>query len=149
MPDRPIFINISLLGALFFLVLSSGALQCAYTCMEDGGLRTTRLGSDPHAAHVAGCHLTFPEPAQVVNCPDRSCHQSQSNHRSLGGPVLTGNTLSTAPLLNPSRLPLPTVRSGQVLVQYSPPDSPLLAAWQPPTTPSQTLLSVRTTVLLN
>lgn len=149
MSERTILINISMLGVLAFLVLSSGVFQCVYNCIEEDAYRRTALQHQKHEAHVADCHLTFPEPKQVSRCPDRSCHQNQASNRSLGGPVLTSHTNSQEPLLSSPRLPLPDFRTGEPIKLKAHPQPVLLAEWHAPTTTSQTLLSVRTTVLLN
>ena len=148
--DRSVFKNICLLGVLIFLVLSSGALQCAYTCMEDDAARRTSSRHEVHApTHLAGCHLTVHEPKQITSSTNSSCHQTQVDNRSLGGPVLTNHTGTPEPLLNGSRVPLPNLRIGEELEQKIRLQPVLLASWQAPTTISQTLMSVRTTVLLN
>lgn len=149
MSDRSILINISLLGVLAFLVLSSGVFQCVFNCIEEDAYRRTALQHNAHESHVADCHLTIPEPKQVSRCPDRSCHQNQAASRSLGGPVLTNHTNMQEPLLSSPRLPLPDLRTGEPAKVKIQPQPVLLATWQPPTTISQTLLSVRSTVLLN
>jgi len=114
---------------------------------------TSKRASSPHEvctiSHVASCHLPLPTPEQVAAVPNRSCHQSQAANRSLGGPVLTNHTNSLAPILTGSRLPMPDLRIGQALKQKSLPQPLLLASWHPPTITSQTLMGVKTTVLLN
>lgn len=148
--DRTALTNLCLLGVLAFLVLSSGALQCVYNCMEEDASRRAASRYEVHAsAHLADCHLTFPEPKQMTNRPDRSCHQSQATNRSLGGPVLTNYSSTSEPLLNSPRSPLPEIRIVQSFKQKTLPQPVLLASWQPPTTISQTLMGVKTTVLLN
>jgi hypothetical protein len=148
--DRSVFKNICLLGVLIFLVLSSGALQCAYTCMEDDAARRASSRYEVHASsHITGCHLKLPEPKQITSCTNHSCHQTQAASRSLGGAVLTNNTGTPEPLLNGVRVPLPDLRVGQSFKQKELPQPVLLASWHPPTTVSQTLMGVRTTVLLN
>lgn len=116
---------------------------------EDASRRAASLHEVRVSAHLAACHQTFPEPKQITNHPDRSCHQSQANNRSLGGPALTNYSSTLEPLLSVSRLLVPDFRSGQPLNQKPLPQPVLLASWQPPATTSQTLLSVKTTVLLN
>lgn len=149
MSDRSILTNICVLGVLGFLVLSSGVLQCAYDCIEEDNSRRIVTAHNQHPAHVTNCHLILSEPVQSVNCPDRSCHQSQAPNRSLGGPEYSSHIDSPDPLLGGLRLPLPAFRSGQPL-QLKPLPAPiLLASWHPPTTPSQTMLGVRSTVLMN
>lgn len=149
MSDRSALKNFSLLGVLAFLVLSSGILQCAYNCIEEGASRSASSATEIHATHVAGCHRTFPEPKQVYSCPNRSCHQSQADNGSLGGQVLANYSSAPEPLLSGSRLPLPDNRINQPLKQRALPQTVLLASWQPPATTSQTLQSVKTTVMLN
>jgi len=147
--DRSILTNICVLGVLGFLVLSSGVLQCAYNCIEEDASRRTAVTHDVSPAHVTDCHLIFSEPVQATSCPDRSCHQSQAPNRSLGGPEYSSHVDIPDPLLSGLRLPLPGFRSGQPLHLKSLPAPVLLASWQPPTTPSQTMLGVRSTVLMN
>lgn len=148
MTDRSAITSICLLGILIFLVLSSGVLQCAYTCIEEEAWDTASW-HQAHGAHATNCHLTFPEPQQTIRCPDRSCHQSQAASRSLGGPVISGYSGTQEPVLGGSRLPQPDLRIGRPLQLKPRPEPILLAAWSPLTTTSQTLKSVKTTVLLN
>lgn len=150
MSDRSALKNLCLLGVLTFLVLSSGALQSAYTCMEDDAAQRASSRYEVHASsHVASCHLKLPKPKQTAICTNRSCHQTQAASRSLGGPVLTNYTGTPEPLLNGLRVPLPDLRVGQSFKQKKLPQPVLMASWHPPTTVSQTLMGVRTTVLLN
>lgn len=148
MSDRSSLTNVCLLAALAFLVLSSGVVQCAYTCMEEDAAKRTSAHS-AHAAHVTDCHLVFTEPQPVSTCPDRSCHQNQAPSRSLGGPELSTLAETSETLIGNPRLQHPTFRSSEPLPMQTIPEPSLLASWQPPATLSQTLLGVKTTVLLN
>ena len=148
MSNRSALNNVCLLGFLAFLVFSSGFVQCLYRCMEEDALRRAFSWHERHENPVADCHLTYPEPKLSADCPDRSCHQNQAGNRSLGGPVLTVLSGTLEPLLNASRLPLPTVRAGHPLHRIALNQPRLSATWQPPRTTSQALLGVKSTVLL-
>jgi len=148
--DRSALTNLGLLGILIFMVLSSGVLQCAYNCLEEDASKRASSKYEVHSnPHVASCHLPLPEPKQVTTCPNRSCHQSQASNRSLAGSVLTNHTNTLAPVLNGSRLPMPDIRICQALKHKTKTEPVLLSSWQPPATTSQSLIGVKTTVLLN
>lgn len=144
MTDRFPITNLLLLLLLAGFLLVSGSLQCAFDCL------TQADHGHSAAVRVDDCHITPQQPDPISICANKACHQGSPQHHNLGAPQLFSLTSLAQPLSGPSRVQLPLLRTGTPLLLALTRQPALLANYSPDlTVPSQQVLSLRTTVLLN
>ncbi len=133
--------NLLFLGALLFIILSSGSLQCALNCYEHAANRQSSL------KQVADCHpLTAVE--IITETAPSFCHHHHADSQATANPVLSSQTNATVLALSNGRIATPAYRSADPL------DLPLISIIQTPVTlltdlpASQNQKQLRTTILL-
>ena len=144
MTERFTITNLLLLLVLASILLVSGGLQCASDCLTQTDHHHTT------ATRVDDCHSVTYQPAPEYTCANKACHQGNPQQHDINGPQLFSLNSLPLPFTAPSKQQLPLLRVGTAL-QSPPTQQPILLAGNIPDilSPSQQLISIRTTVLLN
>ena len=144
MTERFAITNLLLLLVLASILLVSGGLQCAFNCLPQTDHHHTT------ATRVDDCHYVAHQPDPEYSCANKACHQGNPQRHDINGPQLFSLNSLPLPFSSPSRQQLPQLRAGTAL-KLPPAQQPILLAGSIPDVlvPSQQLISIRTTVLLN